>query len=111
MDTRHHSRAYKSYILSSDWYARRRAVLKIWRNRCALFPWLKADECHHLTYRNLTREIPWRDCLPLSKAAHRLVHHPVIWQSRKPHSIRRRGFNLLWRGWSLVTWVIVRVLR
>lgn len=105
-----HSRSYRSYIRSADWYARRRAILKIWRNRCALFPWMAADECHHLTYRNLTREVPWRDCLPLSKFAHQLVHHPILWQSRKPKSFRRRGVNLVLRTCALVSWAITRAI-
>lgn len=105
------SRTYKSYIRSADWYARRRNILKVWRNRCALFPWLKADECHHLTYQNLQHERAWVDCIPLSKTAHWLVHLPLFWPRRKPRSIRRRGSGLLWRVWSLGTLILLWVGR
>ena len=113
-----HSRSYRAYIRSADWYARRRFILKIWRNRCALFPWLKAGECHHLTYQHLEHETAWVDCIPLSKAAHGIIHVRIplgrtvfepFFPKRKPRSIRRRWFNLLWRVWSLGSLILIWV--
>ncbi len=114
------SNQYREYITSPRWYAKRRRILKIWRNRCALFPWMPAEHCHHLTYQNLERESAWVDCLPVSKFAHDAIHARIqigriviepFFPKRQPKSFRRQAFNGVWRVWSLVSLVLVWVFR
>ncbi len=114
------SNQYRTYLTSLEWRARRRRILKAWRNRCALFPWMPADHCHHLTYRNLRHEFFWIDCLPLSKFAHDMIHTRItiggvaiepFFPKRQPNAFRRRAFNVVWRVWSLVSLILVWVLR
>jgi hypothetical protein len=75
------SNLYKTYIVSPEWRAKSNRCIALTRKRCILFPWLRARHTHHLTYRNLTKEIPIRDTVPLSKCAHWLVHLPIFWKS------------------------------
>lgn len=101
---------YHAYIKSPAWYARRRKAFRLWKGRCALFPWLKARDGHHLTYANLGHEWPLRDVLPLSRFAHRVVHCRLFWARGKPHSHRRVFWGLVWRCWAMIAWVVVRFL-
>lgn len=101
---------YHAYIRSTPWYARRRKAFKLWKGRCALLPWLKAENYHHLTYDNLGSEWPIRDCIPLSRFAHRVVHCRFFWVKRKKLSFRRVFWGRVWRCWATITLILVRPL-
>lgn len=75
------SKEYLSHIKSPAWYKKSLAVKKLSGNRCVLFPWLTAKDAHHMTYRNLGRELPVIDLVPLSHQAHKLVHNPLFWDT------------------------------
>lgn len=72
---------YLDYIMSPEWRKKSKHVQQMTSNHCILFPWLKSNHAHHLTYRNLKREIPVRDIVPLSKVAHSIIHWRVFWKS------------------------------
>ncbi|MCC5669737.1 hypothetical protein LC653_39510 [Nostoc sp. CHAB 5784] len=59
--------------------------------------------CHHLTYRNLKREVPVFDTVPLSHKAHEIVHLGVFWNSPL-----RPFINAILRVFML--WVMATVL-
>lgn len=113
------SKNYTSYIQSSAWRAKSKRCLS--SANCCLFPWLKPRHAHHLTYKNLGKELLWRDVLPLSKTAHGIVHWWVFWNSGNPAWIFRIWMNLYLRFigfplallakhpnailWAIVLWV------
>jgi hypothetical protein len=70
---------YESHLRSSAWQMHARSCLALTGRRCVLFPFLWAQECHHLHYRNLGREVPVVDTVPLSWAAHQIIHFPLLW--------------------------------
>lgn len=72
---------YLMYIMSSEWRQKSLNVQRMTQNHCILFPWLLSNHAHHLTYRNMKREMPIRDIIPLSRKAHSLVHTPLLWKS------------------------------
>ncbi len=91
--TKNHSPEYTGYIRSNIWYARcatrpqaTKKFQKATGNRCVLFPWQKSNHAHHLTYCNLQAEKFIRDCVPLSKKAHEIIHHPVFWKNKSNRS-------------------------
>lgn len=99
---------YHAYIRSTPWYKRRREAFKLWKGRCALLPFLKAENYHHLTYDNLGHEYPIRDCIPLSRFAHWLVHRKCFWAKRKKFSFRRVFWGRVWRHWATITLILLR---
>ena len=70
---------YRAHLQSYAWQAHARSCLALTRRRCVLFPFMRASECHHLHYRNLGREVPVMDTVPLSWAAHQIIHFPLFW--------------------------------
>lgn len=72
---------YRAYIRSGEWYKKRDRVTKMTKKRCVLFPWLRAKDCHHMTYHHLGNEWFIRDIVPLSKIAHWLVHRYLLWKT------------------------------
>jgi len=96
-----HSNKYLTYIRAPEWYAKSKKCQSLTRHHCVLFPWLKSRHCHHLTYRNLTKEVPLCDTVPLSKSAHQLIHLPLFWKT-----FLRPSVNWLLRL-SMALWVIV----
>jgi hypothetical protein len=70
---------YESHLRSAAWQVHARSCLALTGRRCVLFPFLWAQECHHLHYRNLGREVPVLDTVPLSWAAHQIIHFPLLW--------------------------------
>ena len=55
--------------MSPEWKKKSKHVQRMTSNHCILFPWIKSNHAHHLTYQNLEREMPVRDIVPLSKTA------------------------------------------
>lgn len=79
---------YNAYIQSSKWRDKSRKIIKNYP-RCALFPWLRSRHCHHMTYANFQKESLWIDLMPLSKTGHKIIHFPLLWNSRNPGHIPR----------------------
>jgi len=75
-----HSAEYRAYIASPAWRKRADRCFGLTHRRCALLPWLRAIEAHHLHYRNLRREWVLRDTVPLSALAHRIAHAWLLWR-------------------------------
>lgn len=65
---------YQDYLNSPEWKKKTKLARESTHYRCTLFPFLKADLTHHLTYDNVEYEWIWRDIVPLSSYAHGLVH-------------------------------------
>jgi len=68
-----------------------------------MFPWMEAQVSHHLTYTHLKSEKYIRDCIPLSRFAHGLIHETAIgkffWKDRLG---RRRVMNFVLRLMAIV---------
>lgn len=92
-----HSNEYLVWIKSPLWREKSKSTQRLTGNYCVLFPWLKSRHCHHLTYRNMTKEKAFRDCVPLSITAHKLVHLRVFWKSplRTPVNYLLRFLTIL----------------
>lgn len=130
---------YHSYIHSQKWHRRADWINSLFFNQCIvtssalmaipvyllglkplaialglLFAWTlgKASHTHHLTYRNMGHELPVRDCVPLSKAAHWIIHLYPFWKVlRVPVNGILRVLALMWLfgglGWILVgVWLL-----
>ena len=78
-----YSKEYISWINSKEWKSKSRKCQSLTNNHCILFPWLNSRHCHHLSYRNMTREIPVRDTVALSATAHNIVHWKIFWKNKK----------------------------
>lgn len=87
---------YYTYINSPEWHRKSKAFQRVMFNRCAVFPFLKSHDAHHMTYRNLKHEIFLRDCVPLSKFVHRDIVHPVSRLFHRKHDIRWIRFLFNW---------------
>ena len=124
-----HSSAYLAYLNSSTWKQKSRWVRTLtrpfWlprnaRGQCCLFPWLPAQQTHHLTYYFIGKlgwdsfgfELPVWHIVPLSPLAHEVVGHRLLW--RQPirffvNSYLRIAFIVLWTickpMWSIPFWV------
>lgn len=88
---------YQYYINSPEWKQKSKRIQKMTKNRCVVFPWLRSNHTHHLTYRNLKHEIAIRDCVPVSRFAHKILHIKIFWKSplRKPINYILRLFMLM----------------
>jgi len=100
-----HSNEYLTYIKSPQWYAKSRKCQSLTPYHCVLFPWLKSRHCHHLTYHNMTYELPLRDTVPLSVTAHRLIHLPLFWKTALRPWVNW-GLRLLMVCWVIVFWLL-----
>lgn len=91
---------YLDYIKTPQWRNKSKQIQGMSANHCILFPWLKSNDAHHLTYKNLKNEIPIRDIVPLSRYAHNIVHLPIFWKT----------FLRIWINWLLrslaIFWII-----
>ena len=103
-----HSPDYDRYMKSPQWRSRSEHAIEMWRGRCSVLPFLKANHAHHMTYRNFQHEIVWRDIIPVNKVVHSILHSPLFWVDRKPHSLRRTGTAFLLRLWVVLSFAIVR---
>ena len=125
------SNQYIKYIKSNTWKKKSRWVrglTKPWwlskkaKGRCCLFPFLPAEETHHLTYFFLLNfgwdwfgfEQPIWHLVPLSKFAHRIVSKSFFWQQPVRFLVNtylRFSFLLLWTickpWWSIPFWFIL----
>jgi hypothetical protein len=92
------SREYRSAIDrgSTHWQRVRRWTLALSLYRDPLFPWLRATEVHHLTYRRLRNELPWRDVVPLSHPTHVAITYLCRLGFRTPTTIVLRAVFGLW---------------
>lgn len=73
------SNEYLNYIKSAEWSIKSKACKASTGQRCTLLWWKKANDSHHLTYKNLKNEKNGRDIIPLSREAHNFVHCKLLW--------------------------------
>lgn len=90
-----HSPEYKAYLRSPEWRDKSKRYRSI--SNCCLYPKRKPREAHHMTYDNLYGECFWRDVLPLSDEAHKIVHKPFWWNRGKPNHRPRILINFYLR--------------
>jgi len=100
---------YQAYIHSKDWQQKSRKFRSIMFDRCAVFPFLKSNQTHHMTYANLSRELLLRDCIPLSNFVHHGIVHPVSRLFHRRHDIHAVRFFVNWLLLrpSLLFWLLV----
>lgn len=105
------SEKYNTYIRSNVWYAKSARFKAAAGGRCVMFPWMAAQVSHHLTYDNLHDEKFIRDCIPLSRFAHSLIHENSIgkyfWKDKL---VRRRLMNFVLRVMAIVVTVYAKVV-
>ena len=99
------SPSYYAYINSPEWRAKSKQCQALTKNHCVLFFWLKSQHCHHLSYRNLQKEIPLRDTVPLSKSAHWIVHRWFFWRTPL-RSLVNFALRVLMVFW-IVAWMVL----
>jgi hypothetical protein len=97
---------YYQYIQSSEWREKSKACQRLTKNYCVLFPWLKSNHTHHLSYNNFKNEKPLIDLVPLSKVAHSIIHFSLFWKVKKVRLIINIVLRLL-----MIIWVILAVFR
>ena len=126
-----HSREYIQYLNSPTWREKSRWVRSLtrpfWlpkksRGRCVLFPWLPAQQTHHLTYYFILNlgwnefgfEQPVWHLIPLSKVAHDLVGSKLLWKQPIRFFVNtylRLAFLILWTLfkplWSIPFWYVM----
>ena len=126
-----HSREYTQYLKSSTWREKSRWVRSLtrpfWlskksRGRCVLFPFLPAQQTHHLTYYFIFNlgwnefgfEMPFLHLVPLSKFGHDLVGSKFLWTQPVRFFVNtylRVAFVILWTIfkplWSIPFWYIM----
>ena len=88
------------HMNSDAWRRRSRFFRNVMLNRDCVFPFLKSQDAHHMTYRNLKHEIFLRDVVPLNKKFHLGVLHPFMRLYHRKHDIRQLSF--------LVNWLVLR---
>jgi hypothetical protein len=93
-----YSNQYLTYVHSPEWKNKSKSCQQLTKNHCVVFPWLKSNHCHHLTYKNLKNEIPIRDTVPLSKTAHSIIHWGIFWKTplRLPINYLLRLLTIIW---------------
>jgi hypothetical protein len=96
---------YLEYIYSPEWRIKSKQVQRLTFNHCILFPWMKSNHAHHLTYKNLKKELPIRDIIPVSKCAHDIIHRPILWKTplRFLVNFLLRSLMILW----IMVWFII----
>lgn len=104
---------YNRYLKSPQWKKIKHDTEKLTWNRCILFPWLPAQNVHHMHYGNIQGEFvngnyhfvakkdsPFKDVVPLSKFAHSHVAHlDFFWKNKA----RRKKFNKFLRFMFIFT--------
>ena len=127
----YHSREYIDYLNSSTRRNKSRWVRSLtrpfWlprnaRGRCVLFPFLPAQQTHHLTYYFLLNlgwnqfgfELSLWHIVPLSKVAHDLVGSKLFWKQPIRFFVNtylRLSFLILWTIfkplWSIPFWYAI----
>ncbi|BAS60439.1 MULTISPECIES: hypothetical protein [Leptolyngbya] len=82
---KHLSSEYKAYINSAGWKKslRRAIAFNLLLGQDVVFPFLKAHDIEHLSYKRINfkncrgYEIPFLDLLPLNRVIHRQVVTPI----------------------------------
>jgi len=84
------SNRYLTYLGSDRWRQKSKSFRNVMLNRCCVLPFLKSNDAHHMTYKNLEHEIFLRDVVPLSKGVHNFVHGAarLIFLKHDNHFIR-----------------------
>ena len=110
---------YLNYLNSPTWQKKSRWVRGLTRNRCCLFPFLRANQAHHLTYylilhwgwNNFGFELPVAHLVSVSETAHKIVHYRWLWKQPVRFFINtylRIAFVILWTIfkplWSIPFW-------
>jgi hypothetical protein len=95
------------------WQTRRAAALALTFGRDVLFPWLRAQEVDHVSYRCLGSELPIRDIVPLHHTTHALVTRLRERGHRKAVNAVLRGAAILWvvAELGVVSWIVSTILR
>lgn len=99
--TRKHDINYRAYIVSKPWREKSNKCLLSTQRHCCLFWGAKASHSHHLHYKNLGNEENFRDIIPLSRTAHKIIHWPIFWKIKSV----RRVINQILR----INYLILRV--
>ena len=89
---------YKGYIHSPQWRQKLPHFHSFLCGQDCIFPWVKANHIHHLTYARLGREIFIIDVVPLHKITHAIVgifdHAPFL--IKFPIDMALRAVTLFW---------------
>lgn len=105
------SKEYFEYINSRIWKDKSASFQSKTAGRCSLLPWLRANDSHHLTYDNFKNESFLRDCIPVSRFAHNLIHKSPIgsyfWNDIR---WRRRWMNFFLRVIAIVVTIATAIL-
>jgi hypothetical protein len=98
---------YYVYIRSEQWHQKSKTCHWLTKKHCIVFPWLQSRDIHHLTYRNLQKEFPLRDTVPLSKFAHWITHWWIFWKTPL-RPLVNTALRLLLIFWAIfwLTWSI-----
>jgi hypothetical protein len=99
---------YRQYINSKSWRSKRPFIMALTLGRDSILPIFPAHDCDHLTYKNLGRELPLRDCVPLHRFTHRNVITPARSVLRKILGRSLGNFVAAWflRGCVIWWWSI-----
>lgn len=111
-----HSDNYRNYIKSPHWRKKSKWVRGLTKGRCSFFPFLPAQETHHLTYyiflnmgwNSFGSELPVIHLVPLSRFAHKIVHLPFFWKQPIRFLVNnylRVSFIIIWSISNLLFFV------
>ena len=84
---------------SAEWHRKSRFFRNVLQNRDCVFPFLRSQDAHHMTYRNLKHEAFLRDAVPLNKTFHLKFLHPFMRLWHKKHDI---PFIRFWVNWLIL---------
>lgn len=97
------------------WRRLRRICFAVTMGRCAVVPLLKAHHNDHVTYRNLGKEWPLRDLVPLNRHVHAAVTYLRAHGLKGPVNLILRAAYTAWiTAWAVgILWFVhaVGVLR
>ncbi len=93
------SNEYYEYLNSAEWHRKSRFFQGVMQNRDCVFPFLKTQDAHHMTYRNLKHEVFLRDVVPLNKTFHLKILHPFMRLWHRKHDL---PFLRFWVNWLLL---------
>lgn len=102
---------YRAYINSSEWKRGWRRGLTLWLlfGRDCILPIFPAHDADHVTYRNLTRELPLRDLVPLNRVMHRQIITPLrdLLRSLLGRKLGNRMLAWFLRGCVMFWWGVI----
>lgn len=101
---------YREYIRSDRWRKgwRRKSTMYLVCGLDTIFPFLPAHHADHITYTNLTKELPLRDLVPLNKTVHLRMVTPTRDRLRKIFGRKLGNALMAWflRGCVLWWWFV-----